>query len=334
MFRSILVPLDGSSFAEHALPFAMSLARRASAGLHLVQVHVPVLAIESLNLLDDALNGTLLERERVYLDDITARVRQRLNVQVHSTLPSGPVADELIEAARQNAADLIVMTTHGRGALSRFWLGSVADELVRRGPAPVLLVRPPEGPADLAAEPTLRRILVPLDGSPLAERVLIPTVELAKAMSSEFLLLEAIPPVPVMGYDLGGYAAAGTDVAVIERLESAAHTYLDRVQEWLSVRGFTASTKVLVDEQPAPAILEQARTWACDLIALQTHGRRGLSRLLLGSVADKVVRGAHCGVLVHRGPYPVAERAEPESRAARMPQESALAPGHGMGILS
>jgi nucleotide-binding universal stress UspA family protein len=334
MFRSILVPLDGSAFAEHALPLAISLARRASATLHLVQVHVPVLAIDSFNLLDDALNGTLLERERVYLDDITRRVRERAPVPVRSSLPTGNVADELIEAARQNVADLIVMTTHGRGALSRFWLGSVADEIVRRGPAPVLLVRPPEGPVDITVEPPVRRVLVPLDGSPLAERVLLPTVEMAKLLGAEFSLIEVVPPVPILGYDLGGYAAAGTDLAVVEQMEATAHTYMNRVTEWLRARAFSASGRVVIDEQPAPAILEEARTTGCDLIALETHGRRGLSRMLLGSVADKVVRGATCAVLVHRGPYPKLQTTEAEPRTAEVAPHPVQVPEHGVGILS
>jgi nucleotide-binding universal stress UspA family protein len=309
MIHSILVPLDGSAFAEHALPLAMALARRSAAVLHLVQVHVPVLAIESFNLLDDALDASLRERERAYLEEVAGRVRDHVNVPVRTAMPIGPVADVLIEQARQSEADLIVMTTHGRGALSRVWLGSVADEMVRRGPAPVLLMRPPEGSVDLAIAPALARILLPLDGSPHAERVLTDAVALAGTMAAEFSLLQVIPPVPILGYDLGGYAAAGTDIGLMEKLESDAHVYLGRVKEWLEARGFRADARIAIGEQPASAILDEAKACACDLIALHTRGRSGLSRLLLGSVADKVVRGASCAVLVYRGPYQSQHRA-------------------------
>lgn len=323
MIRSILVPLDGSPFAEHALPLAMALARRSAAGLHLVQAHVPVLAIDSLNLLDDALDAEMRRRECAYMDEAAARVRDHVNVPVRTAMPIGPVADVLVEEARRAEADLIVMTTHGRGALSRFWLGSVAEGIVRRGPAPVLLLRPPEAPVDLAEVPELRRILLPLDGSPAAERVLPDAVALAGTMAAEFTLLRVVPPVPVLGYDLGGYAAAGTDIAMLERMETDAHSYVQCVQRWLEERGFHSEVRVAIGEPPAAAILDTAQACRCDLIALHTHGRSGLSRMLLGSIADKVVRGASCAVLVHRGPYAAHQHAEP----AETPQTV------GVGIL-
>jgi nucleotide-binding universal stress UspA family protein len=315
MIRSILVPIDGSVFAEHALPLAMALARRSSAALHLVQVHVPVLAIESLNLLDDALDADLRQREAAYLEALAGRVRQRVNVPVRTAMPSGHVPDVLVAEARRSQSDLIVMTTHGRGPLSRFWLGSVAEEIVRRGPAPVLLRRPPEGPVDLAVVPTLRRILVPLDGSAAAERVLPEAVAIAGAMSAEFTLLQAVLPIPVLGYDLGGYAAAGTDIAIIERQQADARSYLLRVKDWLEARGFRVSARVALGAPAPTAILDEAQASTYDLIALHTHARTGLARLLLGSVADKVVRGATCAVLVHRGPYQADQPAAPASTA-------------------
>jgi nucleotide-binding universal stress UspA family protein len=330
MIRYILVPLDGSPFAEHALPLAMTLARHAGATLHLVQVHVPVLAVNGVTILDDRLDRTLRDRERVYLEDVRCRVADRVHVPVLSALPIGGVADELIEQARQCAADLIVMTTHGRGALSRLWLGSIADEMMRHGLAPVLLMRPPEGPVDLAVEPTPRHMLIPLDGTPDAERVLPAAVELAGLFDSACTLLEVVPPVPILGYDVSGYATGGTDVALLGQLQESARAYVSRVQEWLTARVRRADTDVIVNEQPAHAILEEARARGCDLIALQTHGRGGLSRLVLGSVADRVVRGASCAVLVNRGPYPGHESARPG--VAESAAHGATTP-RGVGIL-
>jgi len=331
MIRSILVPLDGSPFAEHALPLALSLARRTGATLHLAQVHVPVLYVDGPMLLDDSLNRASLERERAYLDALTQRLREQTKAPIHPVMPIGGVADELIEQARLCATDLIVMTTHGRGALSRFWLGSVADELIRHAPAPVLLVRPHDGPVDLAAEPPLQRILIPLDGSPVAERVLATAVAVGAVVQAEYHLFQAIPPVPVFGYDLDGYAVAGTDVAMLEQMEADALAYVERIKESLQVQGFRASARVVIHEQPAAAILEQAKACGCDLIALETHGRGGLPRLLLGSVADKVVRGAGCAVLVHRdacADSALAEQGHERSTRRQVPSGS-----RGVGIL-
>jgi nucleotide-binding universal stress UspA family protein len=181
VFRSFLVPLDGSDFAEQALPLAFGIARRAAAALHLVRVHVPsaalypVMPMESMGTDRDQ---PLAEAERSYLDGVARRLAATTAAPVTSALVHGPVVDGILEQARSQAADLILMTTHGLGPLSRFWLGSVADELVRRSSVPVLLVRPQEPPPDLTSEVGPHRILIPLDGSPLAERVVEPAIAL------------------------------------------------------------------------------------------------------------------------------------------------------------
>src|SRR6516165_5033034 len=152
MYRTILVPLDGSAFAEHALPLAVSIARRAGATLRLVRVHVPAATLYRNSDLDANLDLDALVRdeERPYLDHVSGRIAQVCGLRPDVALLDGRVADVLYEQGVSAGVDLVVMATHGRGPLSRLWLGSVADELVRRLPTPLLLVRPGETAPDLA----------------------------------------------------------------------------------------------------------------------------------------------------------------------------------------
>jgi nucleotide-binding universal stress UspA family protein len=219
----------------------------------------------------------------------------------------GEVADCIREQAAESGADLVVMTTHGRGPLARFWLGSVADELVRRSPVPLLLVRPRETAPDPGQEPDLGRVLLPLDGSTLAEQIIEPAVALGGLAGAEYTLLRVVRPAVWVHAVLESPDARREAQSLLDRVEDLrrqvlkeAEDYLTGVAQRLRARGLRVQTRVAVDEHPAGAILHEAAAGGAGLIALATHGRRGLSRLLLGSVADKVVRGAPVPVLVHR----------------------------------
>lgn len=307
MYRSLLVPLDGSGFGEHALPLALSIARRASASLQVVHVHIPFVYYEGMTPLDGAMDVQTETQERAYLDNVVQRLATVAPVPVKAVVLNGPTAESLQEHAQATGVDLIVMTTHGRGALSRFWLGSVADELVRRAPMPLLLVRPQEAPPDLAQERTLRRMLVPLDGSELAEQILGPARALGTLMGSAYTMLRVIKPITPIVCGPTGPASNASIEALLKQLQAAhahvqaeAETYLGRVAQRFRVPSVPIETRVVTGEQPAAAILGEAAARASDVIALETHGRRGLARLLLGSVADKVLRGAAVPVLIHR----------------------------------
>ncbi len=212
--------------------------------------------------------------------------------------------EALCKHAAGSGTDLVVMTTHGRGPLTRVWLGSVADGLVRQMAAPLLLVRPSDGPADLGAEARLRHLLVPLDGSPHAEAILQPALALGQVMRADYTLLRVVEPVPVLGYDVFGYAPACTDFALMERLSRQAVDYPGGVASRLRGQGVDVRPLVLVNPSAAGAILSETESLRHDSIALETHGHGGAARLLLGSVADKVIRGATTPVLVHRSPEP------------------------------
>jgi len=299
MYLSVLVPLDRSSFAEQALPLASSIARRANARLDLVEVHA-LYALEDPHAgwapFEADRDAQCKQQEQLYLD-ATARLTTCVSAVVatagvlsgSAVLPE-TVADSILERARTGKADLIVMATHGRGPLSRFGFGSVADQLIRRAPMPVLLVRPSEKPARTTPEPVLENILIPLDGSKLAEQVLEPAAELAQLMEARLSLLRVVEFRSSSG-DRG--AASLPDRSEQER-------YLERVAARLREQGLQVGTRVVVARHAAEAILEEARVHGADLIALATHGRGGLKRLLLGSVADRLIRGAALPILVYR----------------------------------
>jgi nucleotide-binding universal stress UspA family protein len=312
MYLSVLVPLDGSPFGEQALPLALSIARRAGATIHLVHVHNPAVMPYTSTIAPaptrEPLHVQQERDEQVYLEGIAARLRSAASVPIHPVLIKGEVVPMLRATATSVEADLVVMTTHGRGVLGRFWLGSVADQLVRELPVPLLLVRPREG-SSAEVEPDVRRVLVPLDGTPLGETVLEQAIKLGSVMEAEYVLLHVIPPLEPVAFHVGAQAAGGLESAVAhaeavhKMIRHEAEDYLDGVAGRLRERGLRVRTRVVVGGQPGLVILREAELLDADLIALETQGRRGLSRMMLGSVADKVVRGATIPVLVQRPVY-------------------------------
>lgn len=302
MIETILVPLDGSSFAEHALPVARGIARRHDAALRLALVHIPITAtlIDGVPQLGPDLDTRAREHEQAYLDALVERLRQEDEADVSAALLEGPVVGTLEGHVRQVGADMIVMSTHGRGGLSRAWLGSVADGLARRAPVPVLLVRPdadtepesgPEGP--------FQRILVPLDGSAFAEEALDHATQIARRDDAALTLVRAVVPIPAVGVPMLDPAVSFEYDNIEERLESA-ESYLDRVASQLRDEGLEVSTVVERHPQPATTILETTGQVGADLVVLSIHGRTGVPRMVLGSVSDKVVRGGTTPVLLHR----------------------------------
>lgn len=301
MYRSIMTPLDGSVFSEHALPLALSIARRTGAAVRIAHVHTPIIALTypgEYLVLDAALDIQTRESERAYLDGLAQRLASSWDVPITVALLDGPsVAEVLHDHARAVGIDLVVMTTHGRTGLSRFWLGSVANTLARQATLPVLLVRPRDDAFDLAQEQVVKHILIPLDGSRFADQVLDRAIALGVPMQAEYTLLRAIDPL-LAGHTVPPYTV-GLDEKIYEQIRADAQNHLERVAEHLRAESLHVRTSLVI-AQPANAILTYAREHGVDLIAMATHGRGGMSRMLLGSVADKVVRGACAPVLLQR----------------------------------
>lgn len=303
MYRSLLVPLDGSPFAEEALPLAMSIAQRAGASLQLVAVA----ADASFSFLPEKDSECLAKGWHIYLDRVVERVRSHVTVPVSSVLlEGGQVSPQISAHAASIGADLIVMSTHGRGALGRFWLGSVPLELMGGLSQPLLLVRPGDSPVEWGNPSVLQHVLVPLDGSPLAEQMIEPAVTLGSLMDADYTLLRVISDLPLgtPEFDSISLSSATAEVldeirSVQKRVQKEAQDYLDGVAERLRARGLQVKTRVTVANDAGIAIVDEVGAPGIDLIALETHGRRGLSNLVIGSVARKVIHGTLKPVLVH-----------------------------------
>jgi nucleotide-binding universal stress UspA family protein len=313
MFLSILVPVDGSVFGEHALPLAVSIARRSGATLRLLHV-VPDLA-DSLfwvpmpgDPIDVDLHQAHQADAQNYLDGLVARLQDA---------GVGPVICDIVEEyvgitdtirahVAKTQADLVVLSSHGRGALARFWLGSNADELVRSLAVPVLLARPGPAAPDLSHEVVFKHLLLALDGTTLAEQIMPAALAIGSAMGADYTLVRAIHhPLAHLPHLMPPAAAPREALAqriahISERVRQDAEDYLETVADILRAEGAHVQIRTPVGRHAADAILHEAAATAADLIALETHGRRGLSRLLMGGTADKVIRGSSLPVLVCR----------------------------------
>jgi len=302
VYSRILVPLDGSTFSEAALPLALTLSRRTGAELHLVSVVEPVPAFSW-----EEWESSAREWSKEYLEKLTSELSPHSGGTIHTAVVGGHVVDELRREASERNVDLVAMATHGRGALTRAWLGSVADRFVRHADRPVLLVRPEEDEAAAAdaerprveAPRAFERILIPLDGSELSESALEHAVEFGRLFDASYHLTRIVAyPVELTSPYLPH--TAQMNQALIQEAQERATEYLAEQAGLLSERGLRVTTSVNAGTSPARGILEEAAEAKVDCIAMATHGRTGLGRALLGSTADKVLRGTHLPLLLYR----------------------------------
>ncbi|MGH2586389.1 MAG: universal stress protein [Dehalococcoidia bacterium] len=295
--RTVLVPLDGSLVAEMALPYAAAIARGLGASVRLLAVIEP--APRGLTQRSEHRAVEFEQLERRSLEEALAGAASRLQEQslaVATHVVRGNPATAILNAAGDASVAMVIMGTHGRGGVDRWGVGSVAEQVMRQNVKPTLLVRLPYTPASQQAPArpvALRLLLVPLDGSPLAEAALPLAGELAAATGAQLMLLRVEPWLTV------GSAPYGT-VPEFTKMEdeaaTAAATYLAGVRERLPV-DVPIETLVLRG-RPATSLVDFALFERVDLVVMTTHGRGGLRRLVLGSVADHIVRAGVPAVLV------------------------------------
>ena len=303
MYRSIVLPLDGSSFAQEAVPLAGLLAESFDSDLHLVHVIRPIPDMDFKTPEDD-LNwkGRLREAASEALGEIATNLR-REGVRARADVREGKVVEALLEAIEEREAELVVLTSHGAGGFRRWWLGSVADALIRRSHRPVLLVRPWDETEDQPPEdgPRFGTILVPLDGSDASESVLPHARALQESVGSRLILLRVVPS-PLEVGSLYGIPSVRLEGESHREHTEAAEAYLEEVssRDLFPAAGDPGAPERRVIEATGAAegVLEGARVTGTDLIALASRGRGGFGRTVIGSVADKVIRGAAPPVLV------------------------------------
>ncbi|MBX7117918.1 MAG: universal stress protein [Gemmatimonadaceae bacterium] len=304
MLRTILVPLDGSALAERALPIACDLARRTGGAVHVVRAHVPIAvvgataegAIFSQDML--AADDALRRRAADYVTEVSRKAAAEWGIRVEPISEDGSPAGLVTDVADRVGADLIVMTTHGTGGFTPDWLGSVADSVIRHSHRPVLAV--PENDAHLGEPFAPRRLLVTLDGSDRSAAILPSARDLAVAYGAHVDLIRVVAPF-VPGDVVATLAADRPDPFGVDAETVHAKQALDVAGAALEQVGLHTTRTVRVDLSPTRCLLDHVQETGPDCLAIATQGR-GVSRLFLGSVADKLIRSAGRPVLVLRPP--------------------------------
>lgn len=305
MFRTIVVPLDGSKLATQALPVAAHIARVSDCSLSLVQVTIsPFSAI--LPVYDYPLYLPQIEQEdhrraTAYLEQVAASPEWR-GIRISTNTLDGDPAEAILETAHQRPSPLIVLSSHGDTGVKRWMLGSVATKIMHYSHDPVLLLRP-DGSEPLLEPSRSLRLLVPLDGSLLSEEALAPAITLTKALSA-----------PETGAIHLACVLPTQKVEKNEQLLEDAQRYLTGVQQHLreseSESDLVITTSVLIDVDVASALINLAETGKgmgqvaeearCDGIALTTHGWGAVQRWMMGSISERIVNTTKLPLLIVR----------------------------------
>jgi nucleotide-binding universal stress UspA family protein len=298
MFENILVPLDGSQLAELALQPALAIASQSGSKITLLTVPVrqQVVLPSSAGYGPPIYERTAehaLKQEEQYLarvQDTSANPDIEFDIKVEE----GDVAGVIVDRAVACDADLILMTTHGYSGFTRWMLGSVTERVLREAPCPVLVIRHGGG---------LRKALITLDGSRLAEQALRPGIAIGRLLECETSLIRVDQEEKLSSVEMGFLEVASSDLCQDLSLEDADRVsyYLECVVNQFGTEEYPLS-KAVVRGKPAESILEYIEEQGVDLVAIATHGYGGLKRWTYGSVTEKILRKADCAMLVVRPP--------------------------------
>ncbi len=308
MYRTMLVPLDGSMLAEEVLPYANELAIRL--GLELILLHVcEPKQSESKFMCKAYIEGAaeiIKKQPMVFQTKERGTQLKEKVIEARTEVVEGNPAEEIVDYASENKADLILMATHGRSGIRRWVLGSTVDRVLRASEVPVWLIRAGI-PEDIVHDKWPQRtMLVPLDGSPMAESVLPYVEALARQRGSDvvrvFLIRIFEQPFITADYPEASLPLSwGEHVKrVTEHSKQVAEQYLKRIQKRLEYVGLKVSSKVLMGGKPANGIINYAQENSPNLIVMATHGYSGISRWEYGSVADKVLYGVSSPIFLVR----------------------------------
>ena len=300
MYTRMLIPLDGSKLAENVLPYARTLAGALDLRIELLSVVDTMDFAKTTHAghvrdFDPIIEAAVREGEQ-YLEKVARSFTGR--TVDNCVVEQGQADQIIIEKAARDKETLIGMATRGRSGIHRWLMGSVAEKVLRGAANPLLLVRgDEEGKSDGAA--TLKSIVVPLDGSKLAEIALPRAVDLAKKLGLEIVLTRAYQ-IPLSTYGVADAAYIPNPNALMNVVKEEAGAYLETKVNELRQNGVEKVSSILLLGSGADEIIDLARTTPDNLIAMCTHGRSGVKRWALGSVTEKVVRHSGDPVLVVR----------------------------------
>ncbi len=298
MYKKILIPLDGSKTAEAVLPLARSWSGKLKLPVELIAVVDTAELARTLSTIERFYLNNLVDEETRRCGEYLARAAKRFFPDgCKSILEKGSAADIIIDAAAADQGTLIMMATHGRSGLSRWLLGSAAEKILRGTSNPLLLVPSSDKPRP-DGQASLSSIVVPLDGSDLAETVLPSVVELAKKLDLEVILFRAYT-VPYAIYGGVGVYAFDPD-QLIAAIDTDISQYLQEKVDVLRKAGLEKVSCASKEGLSADEIIKFARRTPNNLIAMCSHGRSGVTRWMLGSVTETVVRHSGDPVLVLR----------------------------------
>ena len=292
MYRSILVPVDGSKLAERALSLAIPLAEQHGATLVLLHAHEPITALViggGAPVRDTALDETHRAEQAAYLDKLAKRTAKLTSAPVTAVFREAKVVPAIQAVVASHEVGLVVMSTHGRGGFQRFWLGSVADALVRAATVPVLLVRGARPVAKrLVGQAPFLRVVVPVDGSERAEEAVQAASALLGQAPARLTLLHVVHPM----------TAAASQNLKRDPEDEVVKGYLEPLARATATATLEVRIDVKVDHNIARVVNEAVETHDADLIAIAGQGMTGAQRFVVGSVADKLIRTAPVPVLV------------------------------------
>lgn len=298
MYKVIMVPTDGSDIERPAIALAVRLARRFKCELRLVRIDTTPVGIESISDVASypVIEQVITESRLGHLRDLkalAAECRGAGDIRVVTALEEGAIAPTLAEYATRFNVDLIVMPSHGWGGVKRLALGSVADYLIRHTSVPVLVVKPSASRTDPDPDRIFKRIVVPLDGSELAEQILPQVADVASQLNASVHLLQVLTPLTYSQKEIiqPGLPWWDDDMAV-------ANSYLAATAGYLTARGLSVTEDVVLSERVGSAIMDYSQRVDADLLAIATNGSGGVGRFLFGSVADDVMRNSEKSVLL------------------------------------
>jgi nucleotide-binding universal stress UspA family protein len=296
MYTRLLIALDGSRLAEQVLPYARFLARALALPIDLIHAVDPeaiaLLTDPEHNRYADTVWGDKVNNGRTYLETVAHSFR---GADVQCRVEKGRAEDVIIDKAAADKNTLIVLATHGRSGIQRWLLGSVADKVVHGASNHVFLIRADEQ-GDTSGEAPLKTVIVPLDGSALAEQVLPYAIALAKSAGLKLVLMRAyaLPP-SATGEEYGIYTEE-----LVKQIENEASEYLQKKLEEAKRQGVGDVESVVKFGYGATEIIALAHGTPASFVAMCTHGRSGINRWVLGSVTERVVRHSGDPVLIIR----------------------------------